>query len=146
MSPSFHHFFGMAEARLSSGMLTYFHGLNGSNPPAQIWQFGSSCRCNAIVHIPRYVHAVNTHDSPLSTHVVLFPAESGFSSIMAALSINLTDFGPLLPPGVCGLLQGYYGGNSFQICFLARHSPVSSRHPTDETLCCAVGCCSQRSS
>ncbi|KAJ7847694.1 hypothetical protein B0H13DRAFT_1907176 [Mycena leptocephala] len=31
-------------------------------------------------------------NSPLSAHVVLFPVDSGFSSIMVAPSINLTDF------------------------------------------------------
>jgi hypothetical protein len=68
-------------------------------------------------------------------HVVSCPADSGFSSVAATPSINLTDLGhptPLLFPGAYTVLQGYRGNNSFPICFLVRHRPafiLISRYP-----------------
>jgi hypothetical protein len=112
MSCSFHCFFWDGSSEAQRRYAHPFQRLNDLTLLLRQQAHGSLAPAADVMSsfaFPRmYVRDVNTHDRPLSAHVVLFPADSGFSSTMAAPSLSLTNFGhprPLLPPAVHGVLQ-----------------------------------------
>jgi hypothetical protein len=141
MSRSFHRSFGMAAARRSSGMLTYSHWLNEST----LWlrqRVHTSAPAAGIMpsfafpdtytpSIPTVTHSALTffYPQPIPVFPLILATRHRFYLLVCITDTNLEE-----QP----VLQGYRGDNSFQICFLARNSPASSRHSTRGTPGCSL--------